>query len=71
MRYIKRLHKLLWAVNVALAGVLVLVAVAYVGSEPSVRETTSATVRDAGSTAPDRRPGRRSSGSFPSGFSAP
>lgn len=61
MRYIKRLHKLLWAVNVALAGVLVLVAVAYVASEPSVRETTSATVRDAGSTAPDRT-GRRDDG---------
>jgi type II secretion system protein C len=53
MRYIKRLHKLLWVVNVALAVVLVFVAVVYVASPPSLREATGTTRRDTGSAASD------------------
>ncbi|MBN2130856.1 MAG: hypothetical protein JW741_15245 [Sedimentisphaerales bacterium] len=51
MRYIKRLYKLLWVVNVALAVVLVLVAVVYMASGPSPREVSGTATPNAGSAA--------------------
>jgi len=53
MRYIKRLHKLLWVVNAALAAVLVFVTVGYVSSGPSVREVGGTPRPDAKTTVPD------------------
>lgn len=46
MRYMKRLHKLLWAANIALVIVLVLVAVAVVAPRPSARDVSGTTAQD-------------------------
>jgi len=53
MRYIKRLHKLLWAVNLALVVVLVLVAAVYVAPGPSPDEASGTDAPDAGSATAD------------------
>jgi len=53
MRYMKRLHKLLWAVNIALAIVLVLVALAFVAPGSSAREVADPTAQAVRSAAPN------------------
>ena len=53
MRYMKRLHKLLWPVNIALAIVLVLVAAVFVAPGPSARDVSGTTAQNVRTAASD------------------